>query len=98
MPQELGCQTKHANVIRLLCSDTAISHEESYALVKSRIPNNPYDEQNVVTGVGFEPTPFLTTALTLRLRPLGHPVPQRWPKLKFYELTTANEMSNSSIY
>ena len=27
-----------------------------------------------VTSVGFEPTPTKTTALTLRLRPLGHDV------------------------
>jgi hypothetical protein len=27
-----------------------------------------------VTRVGFEPTPMKTTALTLRLRPLGHRV------------------------
>ena len=27
-----------------------------------------------VTPVGFEPTPMKTTALTLRLRPLGHSV------------------------
>jgi hypothetical protein len=27
-----------------------------------------------MTSVGFEPTPTKTTALTLRLRPLGHDV------------------------
>ena len=27
-----------------------------------------------MTSVGFEPTPMKTTALTLRLRPLGHDV------------------------
>ena len=33
-------------------------------------------KNNFVTRVGFEPTPMKTTALTLRLRPLGHRV--RW--------------------
>ena len=32
------------------------------------------NRQNVMTRVGFEPTPMKTTALTLRLRPLGHRV------------------------
>ena len=27
-----------------------------------------------VTGVGFEPTPFRTSALSWRLRPLGQPI------------------------
>ena len=31
-------------------------------------------ERAKVTSVGFEPTPTKTTALTLRLRPLGHDV------------------------
>ena len=34
--------------------------------------NVTYHTKNM-TGVGFEPTPFRTAALTRRLRPLGHP-------------------------
>ena len=30
--------------------------------------------KKALTSVGFEPTPMKTTALTLRLRPLGHDV------------------------
>ncbi len=32
------------------------------------------EDMQKVTRVGFEPTPMKTTALTLRLRPLGHRV------------------------
>ena len=32
------------------------------------------DKSKRMTSVGFEPTPTKTTALTLRLRPLGHDV------------------------
>ena len=36
--------------------------------------NNDTQPERKMTAVGFEPTPFRTSALSWRLRPLGHAV------------------------
>jgi hypothetical protein len=42
--------------------------------INNRFRTSTKNKKKRMTSVGFEPTPTKTTALTLRLRPLGHDV------------------------
>ena len=56
-------------------NDNESQSDKEFAIAEQDDINFPVHEEKIrMMSVGFEPTPMKTTALTLRLRPLGHDI------------------------